>query len=220
MEKNQEKETVQEPQNVNETVNEQQPLSKPTLVIGTTEKSVATYLKGYCTKKNMEFIQMKDEELHAYLKKVDPKYKDGIQYKSLKAFVESKENRQEAYKQAVKLFTILAPKADIEYAGNFEFSSTDAVRSTTLSHKQFKQFFELCELFHLVQKTDKNRFKFTFDKNDQRIAIQNGIFSLVRATVSDIARYNANIDADDSMNEEEKNEVKKILLDKILGELQ
>lgn len=211
MDNNQEKQTTQ--------LNEQ-PLSKPTLVIGTTQKEVATYLKRYCTKKQLELVQMKEEELQAYLNNIDPKYKDGIQYKSLKAFIESKENRTEAYNQAVKLFTILAPKVDIEHAGNFEFTNTDAVHNTTLSHSQFKRIFELWELFHLVQRIDKNRFKFTFDKNDQRQTIQNGIFSLIRATVSDIARYNANIDADDTMSEDEKNTAKTNLLDKIIGELQ
>lgn len=211
MDNNQEKQTTQP---------NEQPLSKPTLVIGTTQKEVVTYLKGYCTKKQIELVQMKEEELQAYLNKVDPKYKDGIQYKSLKAFIESKENRTEAYNQAVKLFTILMPKMGIEYAGEYEFTNTDAVRNTTLSHSQFKRIFELWELFHFVQKTGKNKFKFTFDKTDQRQAIQNGIFSLIRATVSDIARYNANIDADDTMNEDEKNTAKEILLDKIIGELQ
>lgn len=211
MDNNQEKQTTQP---------NEQPLSKPTLVIGTTQKEVATYLKGYCTKKQLELVQMKEEELQAYLNNIDPKYKDGIQYKSLKAFIESKENRTEAYNQAVKLFTILAPKVDIEHAGNFEFTNTDAVHNTTLSHSQFKRIFELWELFHLVQRIDKNRFKFTFDKNDQRQTIQNGIFSLIRATVSDIARYNANIDADDTMSEDEKNTAKTNLLDKIIGELQ
>ena len=64
MDNNQEKQTTQP---------NEQPLSKPTLVIGTTQKEVATYLKGYCTKKKIELVQMKEEELQAYLNKVDPK---------------------------------------------------------------------------------------------------------------------------------------------------
>lgn len=212
MDNNQEK-TVQHEQP--EVVKEQ----KQVLVIGTTQKEVATYLKGYCTKKKIELIQMKDEELQAYLKSVNATYKDSVQNKTLEAFVGSKENREEAYNQAVKLYSILTKGPGIEYAGQFEFTSTQAVRETTLSHSKFQRIFEVWELFNLVKRTEKNKFRFTFDKNDQRQAIQNGIFSLVRAIVSDVTRYNANIEADDTMSEEEKKETKKIMIDKILEEL-
>lgn len=212
MDNNQEK-TVQQEQP--EVVKEQ----KQVLVIGTTQKEVATYLKGYCTKKKIELIQMKEEELQAYLKSVNATYKDSVQNKTLEAFVKSKENREEAYNQAVKLYNILTRGANIENAGQFEFTSTQAVHETTLSHNKFQHIFEVWELFNFVKRTEKNRFRFTFNKNDQRQAIQNGVFSLVRAMVSDITRYNANIDADDTMSDEEKKETKRIMIDKILEEL-
>ncbi len=212
MDNNQEKTVQQEQPKV---VEEQ----KQVLVIGTTQKEVATYLKGYCTKKKIELIQMKDEELQAYLRSINATYKDSVQNKTLEAFVGSKENRNEAYNQAVKLYNILTRGANIENAGQFEFTSTQAVHETTLSHSKFQRIFEVWELFNFVKRTEKNRFRFTFNKNDQRQAIHNGVFSLVRAIVSDVTRYNANIDADDTMSDEEKKETKKIMIDKILEEL-
>ena len=207
MDNNQEKQTTQ---------TNEQPISKPILVIGTTNKQVATYLKGYCTKKEIELVQMKEEELQAYLNKVDPKYKDSLQHKSLKAFIESKENRTEAFKQAVKLFTILMPKEGIEKAEDKVFTFTDVVRATTLSHSKFKSLFEMWELFNLVKRVDKNKFSFTFNKEQQRQNILDGIKSLTYAIVSDITRYNASIDSDDEVSDEEKKQARELLIKMII----
>lgn len=210
--------------NEKKAVAEQKPQTdeKKVLIFGTNEKSVTTYLKGYATKRGLECIIMSPESMDAFLNKKDPKYKDSIQHKTLKNFVESKENREEALNQAIKLYTILSGEKNIDdHSNEFVFSETDAVHKTTLSHKQFENIANMFEIFNLIQAVDSKKkiYKFTFNKESQRVAVQNGIKSLIRATVSDIARFNANVDADDSLTDDEKAKEKKVLMDSIFAEL-
>lgn len=195
---------------------------KPILIIGTTQTKVRSYLKGYCTKNNIEALVMSDEEIVAYTMKkkaADKKYKDSVQFRSLKAFLESEENRKNAYEQALKLFAIMSRNDDIENADKYEFTNTECVRNTTLSHSQFKNIFEIWELFHFVQKTEKNKFRFVFNKEQQRNTIDKQIKSLMRAMISDIQRYNNNVDNDETLTNEQKEKMKKDMLDSVLTEL-
>lgn len=195
---------------------------KPILIIGTTQAKVRSYLKGYCTKNNIEALVMSDEEIVAYTMKkkaADQKYKDSVQFRSLKAFLESEENRKNAYEQALKLFAIMSRNDDIENADKYEFTNTECVRNTTLSHSQFKNIFEIWELFHFVQKTEKNKFRFVFNKEQQRNTIDKQIKSLMRAMISDIQRYNNNVDNDETLTNEQKEKMKKDMLDSVLTEL-
>ena len=204
-------------------VAEQKPQTeqKKVLIVGTTEKGVVTYLKGYATKRGLECVVMPEADIQAYLNKTEPKYKDSIQAKSLKAFVESEENRIEALNQAIKLYTILSGNKGIEGSENFVFRKTDAVHKTTLSHKQFDNVVNMWEIFNMIEKVDHKQqmYRFKFNKEDQRTAISNGVKSLVRATVTDITRYNANIDADGGLTDEEKAAKKEEFLNSILAEL-
>ena len=197
----------------------EQPKEKNILIVGTTEPGVVTYLKGYATKRGLKSVVMTEEEIQIFMNHKDTKYKDTIQHKTLKAFVESKENREEALGQAIKLYSILSGKKTTEGADTFVFKKTDAVHNTTLSHKQFDNFVNMLEVFNMIKRVGKQEYQFTFSVNDQRLTIQNGIRSLIRAAVTDITRYNANIDADDSMSDAEKAEAKQNLLDFIQGEL-
>ena len=195
---------------------------KPILIIGTTQAKVRSYLKGYCTKNNIEALVMSDEEIVAYTMKkkaADQKYKDSVQFRSLKAFLESEENRKYAYEQALKLFAIMTRNDDIENADKYEFNNTECVRNTTLSHSQFKNIFEIWELFHFVQKTEKNKFRFVFNKEQQRNTIDKQVKSLMRAMISDIQRYNNNVDNDETLTNEQKEKMKKDMLDSVLTEL-
>lgn len=195
---------------------------KPILIIGTTQAEVRSCLKGYCTKKKIEALVMSDEEVAAYIMKTkaaEQKYKDSVQFRSLKAFLESEDNRKNAYEQALKLFTIMTRNGDIEDADKYEFTNTECVRNTTLSHSQFKNIFEIWELFHLVQRTGKNKFRFVFNKEQQRNAIDKQVKSLMRAMISDIQRYNNNIDNDETLTDEQKEKMKKDMLDSVLTEL-
>ena len=195
---------------------------KPILIVGTTEAKVCSYLKQYCTKKKIEALVMSDEEVANFIMKTkaaDQKYKDSVQFRSLKAFLESEDNRKNAYEQALKLFAIMTRNADIEDADKYEFTNTECVRNTTLSHSQFKNIFEIWELFNLVQKTGKNEFKFVFNKEQQRNAIDKQVKSLMRAMISDIQRYNNNVDNDETLTDEQKEKMKKDMLDSVLTEL-
>ena len=218
VEKTVEPQVEQEAQQNQEAVVEQ----KPILIVGTTEAKVRSYLKGYCTKNNIEALVMSDEEVAAYTMKTkaaDQKYKDSVQFRSLKAFLESEDNRKNAYEQALKLFTIMTRNVDIEDADKYEFTNTECVRNTTLSHSQFKNIFEVWELFNLVQKTGKNKFRFVFNKEQQRNAIDKQVKSLMRAMISDIQRYNNNVDNDETLTNEQKEKMKKDMLDSVLTEL-
>ena len=218
VEKTVEPQVEQEAQQNQEAVVEQ----KPILIVGTTEAKVLSYLKQYCTKKKIEVLVMSDEEVAAYTMKTkaaDQKYKDSVQFHSLKAFLESEENRKNAYEQALKLFTIMTRNVDIEDADKYEFTNTECVRNTTLSHSKFKNIFEIWELFNLVQKTGKNEFRFVFNKEQQRNAIDKQVKSLMRAMISDIQRYNNNVDNDETLTDEQKEKMKKDMLDSVLTEL-
>ena len=195
---------------------------KPILIIGTTEAKVRSYLKQYCTKNKIEALVMSDVEVANFIMKTkaaDQKYKDSVQFRSLKAFLESEDNRKYAYKQALKLFTIMTRNVDIEDADKYEFTNTECVRRTTLSHSQFKSIFEIWELFNLVQRTGKNGFRFVFNKEQQRDAIDKQVKSLMRAMISDIQRYNNNVDNDETLTDEQKEKMKKDMLDSVLTEL-
>ena len=216
--------TVVEPQVEQEAQQNQEAVveQKPILIVGTTEAKVRSYLKGYCTKNKIEALVMSDEEVAAYTMKTkaaDQKYKDSVQFRSLKAFLESEDNRKNAYEQALKLFTIMTRNVNIEDADKYEFTNTECVRNTTLSHSQFKNIFEIWELFNLVQKTGKNKFRFVFNKERQRNAIDKQVKSLMRAMISDIQRYNNNVDNDETLTNEQKEKMKKDMLDSVLTEL-
>ena len=218
VEKTVEPQVEQEAQQNQEAVVEQ----KPILIVGTTEAKVRSYLKGYCTKNNIEALVMSDVEVANFIMKTkaaDQKYKDSVQFRSLKAFLESEDNRKNAYEQALKLFTIMTRNVDIEDADKYEFTNTECVRNTTLSHSQFKNIFEVWELFNLVQKTGKNKFRFVFNKEQQRNAIDKQVKSLMRAMISDIQRYNNNVDNDETLTNEQKEKMKKDMLDSVLTEL-
>ena len=178
-------------------------------------------MKQYCTKKKIEVLVMSDVEVANFIMKTKAaylKYKDSVQFRNLKAFLESEENRKNAYEQALKLFTIMTRNVDIEDADKYEFTNTECVRNTTLSHSQFKNIFTIWELFHLVQKTGKNEFKFVFNKEQQRNAIDKQVKSLMRAMISDIQRYNNNVDNDETLTNEQKEKMKKDMLDSVLTE--
>lgn len=218
VEKTVEPQVEQEVQQNQEAVVEQ----KPILIVGTTEAKLLSYLKQYCTKKKIEALVMSDVEVANFIMKTktaDQKYKDSVQFRSLKAFLESEDNRKNAYEQALKLFTIMTRNVDIEDADKYEFTNTECVRNTTLSHSQFKNIFEIWELFNLVQRTGKNKFRFVFNKEQQRNAIDKQVKSLMRAMISDIQRYNNNIDNDETLTDEQKEKMKKDMLDSVLTEL-
>lgn len=216
--------TVVEPQVEQEAQQNQEAVveQKPILIVGTTEAKVRSYLKGYCTKNKIEALVMSDEEVANFIMKTkaaDQKYKDSVQFRSLKAFLESEDNQKNAYEQALKLFTIMTRNVNIEDADKYEFTNTECVRNTTLSHSQFKNIFEIWELFNLVQKTGKNKFRFVFNKERQRNAIDKQVKSLMRAMISDIQRYNNNVDNDETLTNEQKEKMKKDMLDSVLTEL-
>ena len=216
--------TVVEPQVEQEAQQNQEAVveQKPILIVGTTEAKVRSYLKGYCTKNKIEALVMSDEEVANFIMKTkaaDQKYKDSVQFRSLKAFLESEDNQKNAYEQALKLFTIMTRNVNIEDADKYEFTNTECVRNTTLSHSQFKNIFEIWELFNLVQKTEKNKFRFVFNKERQRNAIDKQVKSLMRAMISDIQRYNNNVDNDETLTNEQKEKMKKDMLDSVLTEL-
>ena len=216
--------TVVEPQVEQEAQQNQEAVveQKPILIVGTTEAKVRSYLKGYCTKNKIEALVMSDEEVANFIMKTkaaDQKYKDSVQFRSLKAFLESEDNQKNAYEQALKLFTIMTRNVNIEDADKYEFTNTECVRNTTLSHSQFKNIFEIWELFNLVQKTGKNKFRFVFNKERQRNAIDKQVKSLMRAMISDIQRYNNNVDNDETLTNEQKEKMKKDMLDSFLTEL-
>ena len=218
VEKTVEPQVEQEAQQNQEAVVEQ----KPILIVGTTEAKVRSDLKEYCTKNEIEALVMSDVEVANCIMKAkaaDQKYKDSVQFRSLKAFLESEDNRKYAYKQALKLFAIMTRNVDIEDADKYEFTNTECVRRITLSHSQFKNIFEIWELFNLVQKTGKNEFRFVFNKEQQRDAIDKQVKSLMRAMISDIQRYNNNVDSDETLTDEQKEKMKKDMLDSILIEL-
>ena len=195
---------------------------KPILIVGTTEAKVRSYLKGYCTKNNIEALVMSDAEVANFIMKTkaaNQKYKDSVQFRSLKAFLESEDNQKNAYEQALKLFAIMTRNVDIEDADKYEFTNTECVRNTTLSHSKFKNIFEIWELFNLVQKTGKNEFRFVFNKEQQRNAIDKQVKSLMRAMISDIQRHNNNVDNDEMLTDEQKEKMKKDMLDSVLTEL-
>lgn len=195
---------------------------KPILIIGTTQPKVRSYLKGYCTKNKIEALVMSDEEVATYTMKSkasDNKYKDSVQFRSLKAFLESEENRKSAYEQALKLFAIMTKNGKVEDADKYEFTNTECVHNTTLSHSKFKNIFEIWELFHFVKRTEKNKFKFVFNKEQQRNVIDKQVKSLMRAMISDIQRYNSNVDNDETLTDEQKEKMKKDMLDSVLTEL-
>lgn len=194
---------------------------KPILVIGTTQAKVRSYLKGYCTKNKIEAVLMNEDELTAYIAHKDPKYKQGVQFRSLQAFVGSEENRKNATEQALKLFAIMTKGANVEDAEKFTFDRVQCVHSTTLSHKQFNNIFDVWKLFGLVKVLDpkKLEFQFCFNKKQQREGIDKQVKSLMCAMISDMERYLSSIDADDTLTDEEKVKMKEDYKNSIISEL-
>lgn len=217
VEKTVEPQVEQEVQQNQEAVEE-----KPILIIGTTKRKVRSDLKEYCTKNEIEALVMSNVEVANFIMKTkaaDQKYKDSVQFRNLKAFLENEDNRKCAYEKALKLFAIMTRNGKVEDADKYKFTKAECVRKITLCYSQFQVLFEVWELFNLVQKTENNKFKFVFSKEQQRNAIDKRVKSLMRAMISDIQCYNNNVDNDETLTNEQKEKMKKDMLDSVLTEL-
>ena len=125
---------------------------------------------------------------------------------ALKIFLESEENRKGAEEQAVQLWTILTGNKPIETSDDIEFTEMQVVKKTTLSHSKANNLFQLLRAFGFFEWTDmkKRGFKLHFNKEKCYEVIRTEIISVAKVINSDIARYKAAINADDTITSEDK----------------
>lgn len=125
---------------------------------------------------------------------------------ALRIFLESEENRKGAEEQAIQLWTILTGNKPIETSDETEFTATQVVRKTTLSHSKANNLFHLLRAFGFLDWTDvrQRAFKLHFNKEKCREVIKTEIIAVAKAVNSDIARYKALINADDTITVEDK----------------
>lgn len=125
---------------------------------------------------------------------------------ALKTFLENNENRKKAEEQAVRLWAILTGNEPIETSEDTEFTEMEVVKNTTLSHRRTLNLFQLLRAFGLFEWTDmkKRAFKLHLNNETRCNVIHTEIISMAKAINSDIARYKAAINADDTITEEDK----------------
>ena len=80
------------------------------------------------------------------------------------------------------------------------------VKKTTLSHSKANNLFQLLRAFGFFEWTNmkKRAFRLHFNKEKCYEVIQTEIISVAKAINSDIARYKAAINADDTITAEDK----------------
>ena len=122
---------------------------------------------------------------------------------ALKIFLESEDNRKGAEEQAIQLWTILTGNKPIETSDDTEFTEMQVVKKTTLSHSKANNLFQLLRAFGFFD-MKKRAFRLHFNKEKCYEVIQTEIISVAKAINSDIARYKAAINADDTITAEDK----------------
>ena len=125
---------------------------------------------------------------------------------ALKTFLENNENRKKAEEQAMRLWAILTGNAPIETSEDTEFTEMEVVKNTTLSHRRTLNLFQLLRAFGLFEWTDMKQRSFKLHLNNETRCnvIHTEIISMAKGINSDIARYKAAINADDTITAEDK----------------
>ena len=125
---------------------------------------------------------------------------------AMKIFLESEENRKGAEEHAVRLWTILTGNKPIETSDDTEFTEMQVVKKTNLSHSKANNLFQLLRAFGFFEWTNmkKRAFRLHFNKEKCYEVIQTEIISVAKAINSDIARYKAAINADDTITSDDK----------------
>ena len=125
---------------------------------------------------------------------------------AMKIFLESEENRKGAEEHAVRLWTILTGNKPIETSDDTEFTEMQVVKKTNLSHSKANNLFQLLRAFGFFEWTNmkKRAFRLHFNKEKCYEVIQTEIISVAKAINSDIARYKASINADDTITSDDK----------------
>lgn len=127
---------------------------------------------------------------------------------TLDSFLSDASNRIVAEQQAAKLWAVMMGNTEVEGAEEVEFTETQVVHRTTLSHKRANELFNLLRAFGLLEWTNpkKRVFKLHFSKTHIHSAIHNDILEVSKAINSDILRYKKSIESDSELSEQERKE--------------
>jgi hypothetical protein len=124
----------------------------------------------------------------------------------MQEFLSKPENREKARGDAFQLWTIVSQNSPIEKAAHMQFSRTQVVHRTTLSHKKAFAVLQLLSMFGYVKPVNKTDFKFTFEKEEQITYMKQTLSALTRAMNNDWQRFAAICD-DKEMVEQTKSDI-------------
>lgn len=131
-------------------------------------------------------------------------------------FLENTSNRLRTERNLVALYAILTGGAKIEDADKYVFTRTMITRKTKLSHRQAADVLMTLKIFGMLEFTRGDfEFKLIFSRNAQRETIKTEIVSMCKAMNGDILRYKKAVETDDSLTNEQKEEMLKKLQDAI-----
>lgn len=166
-------------------------------------KSVTTAAK----KQGVEVVMLNDKVVTDYLKVKGVEVPDA-EAVTLDSFLSDASNRIVAEQQAAKLWAVMMGNTEVEGAEEVEFTETQVVHRTTLSHKKANELFNLLRAFGLLEWTNpkKRVFKLHFSKTHIHSAIHNDILEVSKAINSDILRYKKSIESDSELSEQERKE--------------
>lgn len=177
------------------------------ILVGCMNKKMIKSVTTAAKKQGVEVVMLNDKVVTDYLKVKGVEVPDA-EAVTLDSFLSDASNRIVAEQQAAKLWAVMMGNTEVEGAEEVEFTETQVVHSTTLSHKKANELFNLLRAFGLLEWTNpkKRVFKLHFSKTHIHSAIHNDILEVSKAINSDILRYKKSIESDSELSEQERKE--------------
>ena len=140
---------------------------------------------------------------------------------SLKEFLDNKENRELAGDQAFRLWTMMTGSTNVENAEHTEFSATQVVRKTSLSHRTANDLFEMLRAFGILEWTDmkKRTFRLHFTKKAVYRAIREDIVNVSKVVYQDVLRYITFLKTDKDLDDDARTKDIADLKNAVMSEL-
>lgn len=110
---------------------------------------------------------------------------------SIDEFLKDENNKKKAQQDAFQLWAILTKNSPMDKAPFLEFTRTQVVHKTNLSHKKASVALSLLHMFGYIQPTNKVSFKFVFEKQDQTEYLQQSIRALYGVIKNDWQKFTA-----------------------------
>ena len=222
MRNNMENKTVETTSKGSEAV-KQEEVSAPgqgVILVGCLNKKMIDSVTTAAQNQGVEVVMLDDKAVTDYLKLKGVEVPDA-EAVTLDSFLSDASNRLVAEQQAAKLWAVMMGNTEVENAEEVEFTETQVVRKTTLSHKKANELFNLLRSFGLLEWTNpkKRVFKLHFSKTHIHNAIHNDILEVSKVINSDILRYKHSIESDNELSEQQRKEKLANLKDAVISSL-